>query len=142
MGTWRTLAAVGVGHLVSMGAVAVPVALGRSIDRRLLLVLAGVLMLTLIACHRRRRGAPGTPRAVPSALPLLASFLVSTAQGAGLMLVPGLMPLCGPGAAGGGGWGTAATAALWATLTAASVHTVAMLLAAGLAAHLAGRALR
>lgn len=141
MGTWRTLAAVGVGHLVSMGVVAVPLALGRTIDRRVMLVLAGVLMLALIACHRRRRGAPGTPRAVPPALPLLASFLVSTAQGAGLMLVPGLMPLCGPGAAGGGGWGTAATA-LWATLTAASVHTVAMLLAAGLAAHLAGRALR
>jgi hypothetical protein len=57
------------------------------------------------------------------------------------MLVPGLMPVCTPGAAGGRGWDAAATA-LWATLAAAGVHTAPMLLAAGLAADLAGRAMR
>ena len=138
---WRALVPIGVGHLVSMGLIATTVAIGGAIDRTAMLVLAGVAMLAVIARHWRRRAAQGARRAVPPALLALASFLMSTAQGTGLMLVPALLPLCAPGAAGGRGTDLAGTV-LWTTLAAVGVHTAAMLLAAGLAADLAGRVMR
>lgn len=138
---WRALVPIGVGHLASMGLIATTVAFGGAIDRSAMLVLAGVLILAVIACHARRRNAPGARRAVPPVLLAFASFLMSTAHGAGLMLVPALMPLCAPGAAGGRGTDLAATA-LWTSLAAVGVHTAAMLLAAGFAVELAGSAVR
>lgn len=138
---WRALVPIGAGHLVSMGWIVAAGAFGRAIDRTAVLVLAGALILGAVMHLVRRRDAAGVPRLVSPTVLALASFLVSTAHGAGLMLVPGLMPVCAPGAAGGRS-GDAVAAALWATLAAAGVHTAAMLLAAGLAADLAGRAVR
>jgi hypothetical protein len=57
--------------------------------------------------------------------------MMSTAHGAGLMLVPALMPLClGPAPAGGFG----AAGPLTLALMAVGVHTAAMLAVTGLIA--------
>lgn len=138
---WRALVPIGAGHLVSMGLVSAAVVSGRPIDRATWAVLASVLILGGVARVVWRRARPGVAQGVSPAGLALASGVLSTAQGAGLMLVPGLMPVCAPGVAGGGA-GDAAVAALWTTLAAAAVHTVAMLLAAGAAARLAGRVMR
>jgi hypothetical protein len=61
----------------------------------------------------------------------LCSFLMASAQGAGLMLVPALVPLC---AGGTPARELTAPGSLALALAAVGVHTAAMLLTAGLLA--------
>jgi hypothetical protein len=65
------------------------------------------------------------------------SFLMATGHGAGLMLVPALMPLCLGGAATGAS--AIGSQSLWLSLAAVAVHTLAMLLVIGLVAVLVYR---
>jgi hypothetical protein len=94
----RALLPIAVGHAASVALVAVAVAgaaaLGPSIDLVALQVLVvGGVAIVAISClwpHAAHR-----PRVTAgSAGLMLWSFLMSTVHGAGLMLVPALMPLC------------------------------------------------
>ena len=126
----RALGAIALGHAAAIGLVAWLVRGGLSFDRVPLQAAAAMLAGLAVLLHFWRR----TPRRVR--LPAghagmaLGSFVLSTASGAGLMLVPALLPLCGPGAAGFAGQG----GPLLLALAAVGVHTAAMLLVAGLLA--------
>ena len=92
--TLRALLPIGLGHAASIALVAGAVVFGLSLDRTAMQVVAGGLLLGAAALHLRHRAARrGRVPAGRIAL-ALSSFMVSTAHGAGLMLVPALMPLC------------------------------------------------
>lgn len=127
----RALMPIAVGHAASIGLVAGAVALGLSMDRVVVQVLAGGLFVAVAVLHLWGR----TPKAVraPTGHAGLAlwSFMMSTAHGAGLMLVPALIPLCmGDGA----GKQIAASDSLMLAFAAVGVHTAAMLAVTGLIA--------
>jgi hypothetical protein len=136
--TSRALLPIALGHLVSVGLVAAAVAAGASIDRTWSQAVAMLLLVAVVWHHLRRRGRR-SPR-IPAGHAGLAlwSFIVSTGHGAGLMLVPALIPLCAPGSPGR----EANAGALGLALVALGVHTAAMLLACGIAANMAGWVLR
>ena len=89
-------AAIAIGHAASIALVACVVAQGMSMDRPLFQGLAGALLVGA-ASYRLLRGA-GQCTSVGTqaghAGIALWSFLMATAHGAGLMLVPALVPLC------------------------------------------------
>jgi uncharacterized membrane protein len=115
----RALAPIAVGHALSVGLVAAAVAFRLSMDRALLQALAGGLLLVVVICHLTGAGLA------------LWSFMMSTAHGAGLMLVPALMPLCISDAPARD---LTASGSLALALVAVSVHTAAMLAVTGLIA--------
>ncbi len=83
----RTLAPLAAGHAVSVALVAGLVALVGVLPRGPMLVAAGVVLAAAVALcwrgHRTRQAGVA-----------LWSFGMATAHGAGLMLVPALVPLC------------------------------------------------
>ncbi|WP_248319879.1 MULTISPECIES: hypothetical protein [unclassified Caballeronia] len=123
----------------------VPIALGHAAS--VALVLAGVLTLGSVVDHetlargsgvcligwgawrawRGHRGRPTVGMRTGLAGLALWSFVMSSAHGAGLMLVPALLPLCGGAGANAGAAGASSAAAFEAGALALSVHTVAML---------------
>ena len=120
----RSLVPITVGHLASVAIVCAALVSGLSMDRQLLQALAGVLLVVAALVHLAG-GTPRVARAVAGQAGWgLGSFVVSTAHGAGLALVPALMPLCLGGAAAGGALGSAA---LWQALGGVAVHGVAMI---------------
>lgn len=118
-------APIALGHALSIWIVAVAVMLlGVVIDLSALRIAAGLILIAWAVYywlyghrHRVRIG-------MATGLAGLAvwSFLMATAHGAGLMLVPALMPLC---------TGQPMMGSLWISLAATGVHTVAMLLVTG-----------
>lgn len=127
----RALMPIAVGHAASVALVAAAVASGLSMDRVLLQVLAGGLLVVAAALHLWGR-TPQAARAPAGHAGLaLWSFMMSTAHGAGLMLVPALIPLC---------MGDATTREIGASgplllaLAAVGVHTAAMLAVTGVIA--------
>lgn len=130
----RALWPIAAGHLVSVALVAGMLALGPGLPPTLLQWLAGALLLVHVIVHWRRRTRPTRHAPVPGAGLALWSFIVSTSHGAGLMLVPALVPLClgdGPArviTAGG---------SLAMGLAAVGVHMAAMLVATAVMAALA-----
>jgi hypothetical protein len=112
--------------------VAAAVALGLAMDRVLLQVLAGVLLIAVVAVHHlsgrkaRRARTPASHAGLA-----LWSFMMSTAHGAGLMLVPALIPLC---MADAPAREITATGSLTLALAAVGVHTAAMLAVTGVIA--------
>jgi len=110
------------GHALAIWVVAVAaVALGLRIDPAAARAVAGMLLLAWAAYHwvygHRHRVRVGMTVGIAGLAAW--SFLKATAHGAGLMLLPALLPLCAmPQAAGG-------SVAL--SLEAAAVHTLAML---------------
>jgi hypothetical protein len=110
------------GHALAIWVVAVAaVALGLRIDPAAARAVAGMLLLAWAAYHwvygHRHRVRVGMTVGIAGLAAW--SFLMATAHGAGLMLLPALLPLCAmPQAAGG-------SVAL--SLEAAAVHTLAML---------------
>ncbi len=128
---WQALRALGpiaLGHLLSVGLVAGAAVLGASAGGHVTaLCVAGLVVLALGAgCVHRCHATP------PAAGLVLGSFLMSTLHGAGLALVPALVPLClvNDSAAVGAAAGLRLEA-LWLALAAFGVHTAAMLLASG-----------
>ena len=90
----RALVPIAVGHAASVALVAAAVAFGLSMDRVVLQALAGGLLVVVAIAHLSGR-TPKRARAPAGHAGLaLWSFMMSTAHGAGLMLVPALMPLC------------------------------------------------
>lgn len=128
---------IAAGHAASVALVAAAVAFGLAMDRMLLLAGAGVLLALALLLHLGHR-TPAAARAPAGQAGLaLGSFMVSTAHGAGLMLVPALVPLCLGNAVVGRDAG--ASSPLVLALLAVAVHTVAMLAVTGLVASSACR---
>jgi hypothetical protein len=125
----KALLSIAAGHLVSVALVAAAVALGIGMDRMALQALAGMLLALVVGVHLL--GRPAGPAALG-----LWSFMMSTAHGAGLMLVPALLPLC---MADAPVREITASGSLILALAAVGVHMAAMLIVTGLAAMLACR---
>ena len=127
----RALVPIAVGHAASVALVAAAVAFGMSMDRLAMQVAAGSLVVVFAGLHFSGR----TPKAVrvPAGHAGLAlwSFMMATAHGAGLMLVPALIPLCMGGTAA---QEAGASGSLMLALAAVGVHTAAMLAVTGLVA--------
>ncbi|SOC40364.1 hypothetical protein SAMN05892877_107173 [Rhizobium subbaraonis] len=130
----RAVPAIAIGHAASIAAVAaVLLSAGLMVDAGRLRIVTGVVLIGWALLHvlygHRRRVRIG----MTTGLAGLAvwSFLMATAHGAGLMVLPALMPLCVTGGplAGIDAGGSAATA-----LAAVGVHTAAMLAATAAAA--------
>lgn len=133
----RALVPIATGHVVSIAVVAAAVALGHSMQEwaRPAMGIAVVLFLALL-CRRPARGPKvGTARHWPTSTGRIGmalwSFVVSTAHGSGMMLVPALVPLClGDSPARE----ITASGSLLLALAAVAVHAVAMLGTLGLVA--------
>ncbi len=129
----RALLPIGIGHLASVALVAYAFAQGVAMDRPLAQGVAGALLVgaaayRLLSAATKRRVA-STPAAHTGIA--LWSFLMSTAHGAGLMLVPALVPLC---LADGPARTITATGSLVLALGAVTVHMAAMLVTTGVIA--------
>jgi hypothetical protein len=130
MAVLLALPPMAVGHALSIWLVAASVmALGMVVDTTVVRSLAGCVLLLWAGYHwlygHRHRVRVGMT--VGLAGLALWSFLMATAHGAGLMLVPALVPLCASMPAIGGGF-------LLVSLAAAAVHTFATLAVTGLIA--------
>jgi hypothetical protein len=122
------LVPIAVGHTASVLLVATAVLLGVAMDRTALQAIAAGLVAAVAILHlfdraRRRMRTPAGHAALA-----LWSFMMATAHGAGVMLVPALIPLC---AAGGATGHLAASGPLALALAAVGVHTAAMLAVTG-----------
>src|SRR5688572_28048407 len=130
---WRALVPIAIGHAASVAVVACVVAQGMALDRALFQSLAGALLVGA-ASYRLLRGAehwaPIGAKAGRTGIALW-SFLMATAHGAGLMLVPALVPLC---LGNGPARQITASGSHVLALAAVLVHTVAMLLTTGVIA--------
>jgi hypothetical protein len=127
----RALLPIAAGHLASVALVAGAVVWGLAMDRVTLQVLAGGLFAVAIIAHLSGC-LPKAARAPAGHAGLaLWSFMMSTAHGAGLMLVPALVPLCAGDAPA---LEMAGSGPLTLALTALGVHTAAMLAVTGVLA--------
>jgi hypothetical protein len=127
----RALIPIAGGHAISVALVATAVVLGQSMGRAVLQALAGALLVAVAMHYVSGRRARRT-RALAGNLGLaLWSFMMSTAHGAGLMLVPALIPLCVGSAPARE---IAASSPLMLALAAVGVHTAAMLAVTGMVA--------
>jgi hypothetical protein len=129
----RALLPIAIGHAASVAVVACVVAQGMAFDRALFQSLAGALLVGA-ASYRMLRGAeqwaPIGAKAGHAGIALW-SFLMASAHGAGLMLVPALVPLC---LSDGPARQITASGSLVLALAAVVVHTAAMLLTTGIIA--------
>lgn len=124
---WLSLLPIALGHAASVAAVvALVVALGTLIDQRLLRVFAGALLIAWAVWHalygHRHRVRIGMQTGMAGLG--LWSFLMATSHGAGLMLVPVLIPLC---LAATPAKELTASGALPVSLAAIGLHMAAML---------------
>ena len=126
----RALMPIAVGHATSVALVAGAIAVGLSMDRVAMQVLAGGLLVVVAICHFSGRTRRARVPAGKAGLALW-SFMMSTAHGAGLMLVPVLMPLCMGNAPARE---ITASGSLTLALAAVGVHTAAMLAVTGVIA--------
>jgi len=127
----RALMPIAVGHATSVALVAAAVAFGLSMDRVVLQALAGGLLVVAAMLHLSGRTAKGARAPAGHAGLALWSFMMSTAHGAGLMLVPALIPLCMGDAPARE---ITASGSLTLALAAVGVHTAAMLAVTGVIA--------
>jgi len=84
----QALAPIALGHAASVALVAGAVVFAPSMDRIALQWAAGALLVAVVVHHLWRGRKAGHAELA------LWSFMMSTAHGAGLMLVPALIPLC------------------------------------------------
>lgn len=126
----RALLPIAIGHAASVAVVALAVVRGLSMDRTLVQGLAGALLVAAAAFRLLRRAGPHRPLATRTGHAGIAlwSFLMATAHGAGLMLVPALVPLC---LADNPAREITASGSLALALAAVGVHTAAMLATTG-----------
>jgi hypothetical protein len=157
----RALLPIAIGHAASVAVVACVIALGYAVDRASFQQLAGALLVGAATYRWLRGARPCTPissewstRRHESTTPpagrvlsrlgparhsvaahhtgiALWSFLMATAHGAGLMLVPALVPLC---LADSPAREITASGSLLLALAAVGVHTTAMLVTTGVIA--------
>jgi hypothetical protein len=121
---------IAAGHALSiLLTVAAVVALGTLVDAGTVRLIGGGILVLWAGYHgfygHRHRVRVGMTAGAAGLM--LWSFLMATAHGAGLMLVPALLPLCAGMPALGSG-------SLLVALAATAVHTLAMLAVTGLIA--------
>jgi hypothetical protein len=124
---FATLAPLGAGHFLAMATVLVPfAAAGAAFAWSRPLRLGAGLLVLAFGVYRlfERRHPRWLARVRPTQLALW-SFLMATAHGAGLMLLPFALGLCAPSA----GWPAGGGNALAGAIAVAAAHTLAMLLA-------------
>ena len=135
-----TLLPLGGGHLAAMAVVLLPLAaLGWYVAWSGAIRLgAGALVLLFGVLKLLERRHPRVLARIPPTRLAWWSFLMATAHGAGLMLVPFMLGLCAPEASGGGlarahagVMEMLARSNLATALAVAAIHTLAMLLAGG-----------
>lgn len=124
---WWSLLPLAFGHALSIALVAVAVSFSLSPGRVATPILAGGLFIFVILAHRWGH-RPGQSPAGHAGLALW-SFAMSTAQGAGLMLVPALIPLCTAHATGRT---LTASGPVTVALAAIVLHSAAMLVTTGM----------
>jgi hypothetical protein len=122
---WRTLLPLVAGHALSMTLVAGAVMRGLPMNRTAMLLVAGVLLGILAIVHASGRGVSWHRHAGRIGL-ALCSFMMATVHGAGLVLVPALIPLC-TSASGT----TGSSSPLVMALAMVGVHMAAMPVAIG-----------
>lgn len=129
----RALLPIAIGHAASIAVVACAVALGMSMDRALFQHVGGALLIGVAAWRMLRGTAPIAPigSGARDAGIALWSFVMASAHGAGMMLVPALVPLC---LADNPAREITASGSLGLALAAVGVHTAAMLVATGVIA--------
>ncbi len=123
----RALPPIAVGHFLSIAIVAAAVtAAGIMIDATSVRRAAGLLLLGWAAYHQLRGHRHRVRVGMTAGWAGLASwsFAMATAHGAGLMIVPALVPLC---LTGSGGTGIDVGNSLAAAFAAVGLHSVAML---------------
>jgi hypothetical protein len=133
---FTALPPIACGHLLAMAAVLLPFALiAVYVERASYVRVAAGVLLVGFGVYKlfRQRHPRFLARIGPSHL-VLWSFLMATAHGAGLMLAPAVLQLC-VARAGDGHEHVALTeiarGGLGVTLTAATTHTIAMVLTGG-----------
>jgi hypothetical protein len=129
----RALLPIAIGHAASIAVVACALAQGLSMDRARVQQLAGALLVGA-ASYRWLRGAGQcTPIGTCAGHAGIAlwSFVMATAHGAGLMLVPALAPLC---LADNPAREITTSGSLALALAAVGVHMAAMLVTTGVIA--------
>jgi hypothetical protein len=124
----RAAAPIAAGHAASIALVVAAVSLDVTVDRALLQALAGGLLFVAAVVWLAHRPASRIRASAGQAGLALGSFVLATAHGTGLMLVPALVPFC---TAGVGARGADASGALLQALAAVGVHSAAMLAIAG-----------
>jgi hypothetical protein len=133
----QSLIPIALGHAVAVGLVAFAVvALGAVIDQRAFRVASGVVLIGWAVYHTVVGGRHRVRFGMRVGMAGLAlwSFLMATAHGAGLMLVPFLLPLQQDGALVGHAGHHTLAQSLSASLAAIGVHTAATLAVTGLIA--------
>lgn len=91
---WRALAPMALGHTAAVVLVAASTALGMAAARGLLPWLAGAGAVLAVAVHVSARRCGRVHRAAAPAGLALWSLAAGALHGAGMMLVPALVPLC------------------------------------------------
>lgn len=119
------------GHAASVVLTGAAVVFGLSMDRVVLQALAGGLIVVVAAVHLSGHTPKAARAPAGHAGMALWSFMMSTAHGAGLMLVPALIPICmGDTSARE----ITASGSLTLALAAVGVHTAATLAVTGVIA--------
>jgi hypothetical protein len=90
----KALAPIAVGHAVAVGLVAALMTLGLAAERGVLQWLAGALAVAAFAFQWSGHGGRRLRTSAGDAGLALGAFTTATAHGAGMMLVPALIPLC------------------------------------------------
>jgi len=129
----RALLPIAMGHAASVAVVACALAQGLAMDRALAQGVAGALLIAVAAWRLLRGAGPCLPISAPAGHAGMAlwAFLMATAHGAGMMLVPALAPLC---LANDPAREITASGSWVLALGAVGVHMAAMLAATGIAA--------
>lgn len=123
---WRALGPFAVGHLAAIAVLVLAVRQGIAFDGGAVRALAWALLAVVLLLHGTHR-APPRLRAAAGPMGLaLGAFVLAGLHGAGLALVPALMPLC-VGSATSAAWPDA----LGLALAGLGVHLAAMLLVTG-----------
>jgi len=125
---WLALVPIGFGHAASIALAAGAVVVGVALDRAVLQPVAAGLLLVVAAIHFRRRAASRLRVSAANAGLALWSFMVASAHGAGLMLVPALIPVCLGDRSSGP---VSAAEFLLPALAAVALHGAAMLAVTG-----------
>jgi hypothetical protein len=130
----ESLIPIALGHALAVAVAAIAVvAVGIAVDQRALRVLAGVVLIAWAVYHHVRGSRHRVRVGMRTGMAGLAvwSFLMATAHGAGLMLVPVLLPIAGLGMPHSH---MTVTASLPVSLAAVGLHTAAMLAVTGVIA--------
>lgn len=127
------LAALSFGHLIAMIAMLLPFALMTVLVERQseVRLVAGAIVILFGLLLVFRRGHPRVLARVPPSHLAMWSFLVALAHGAGLMLVPVYLGICGPTQAARFAASEVIVGSAGLSMSVAIAHTAAMLIAGG-----------